>query len=274
MFTYHSPDTLEEALDLRARFGNDSQVMGGGTIVMNMVNEGVPLPSVVIGLKKAGLSGVTAGNGSKSIGATTTMSALAEDDHPLLNQAARACGGWAIRNMATVGGNLFAQAPSGDLGVALLALDSSIRISSGEGTRDVSLADFYRGGRKIGETELVTSIEIPDVATETRFVKYGRKAGPTPSVVTVAVSLQRDGDVVERISIALGAMGSHPVRAVGAEELVMGRQITPELADEATEAAIAGLEGLTDAISSAWYRRRMARLHLRRLLEDLQGRGA
>jgi CO/xanthine dehydrogenase FAD-binding subunit len=270
VLTYHTPDTLEEVLDLRARYGNDSQVVGGGTIFMNMMNEGVPMPPVVIGLKKAGMGGVTNDNGALTIWATTTMSVLAAFDHSLVNQAASVCGGWAIRNMATVGGNLFAHAPGGDLGVALLALDSSIRISSAEGTRDVSLVDFYRDERAIGETELVTSVNIPDVTTETRFVKFGRKAGLTPSVVTVAISLRRSGDVVERIRIAFGAMGPHPVRAEAAEELLTGHKLTPDLAAEAANAAVGGLDGLTDAVSSAWYRKRMAGLHLRRLLEDLQ----
>ena len=43
-----------------------------------------------------------------------------------LAKAARAVGGPAIRNMATVGGNLFAPAPYGDFAVALLALDATV----------------------------------------------------------------------------------------------------------------------------------------------------
>lgn len=242
--------------------------MGGGTIVMNMMNEGIPTPQVVIGLKRAGLGTDESDNGTRVIGAMTTMSTLAGDDNRMLRQAASSCGGWAIKNMATIGGNLFARAPSGDLGVALLAMDANLRLASSTDTRVVPIDDFYAGGRSIEDHEILTAVEIPSSGADVRFVKYGRKAGPTPSVVTVAISLIRKGDSIEQARVALGAMGPHPIRAERAESLLVGNALTPEIIDEAS-GAIGDLEGLTDAVASAWYRTRMAKLHVKRLLESL-----
>ena len=49
--------------------------------------------------------------------------------------AARAVGGWAIRNMGTVGGNIFAPPPAGDVAVALLALDAAVKLVGSGGER-------------------------------------------------------------------------------------------------------------------------------------------
>lgn len=244
-------------------------VMGGGTIVMNLVNECVRVPEIVIGLKRAGLATEESDEGSRVIGAMTTISTLADDTDSMIARAASACGGWAIRNMATVGGNLFAPAPSGDMGVALLALDAGLRISSSDETRVVSLAGFYASDRFTGDNELVTAVEVPHKSRTTRFLKYGRKAGPTPSVVTVAVSLVRDGDTIDEARIALGAMAPHPTRAERAETLLTGNQLSSDLIDEVSTVVSDDLAGTTDAVASAWYRKKMAGLHVKRLLEDI-----
>ena len=65
------------------------------------------------------------------IGATTTLTQLAgQDAVPMLREAARSTASWSVRNMATVGGNLFTPPPGGDVAVALLALDASVTLAS------------------------------------------------------------------------------------------------------------------------------------------------
>jgi CO/xanthine dehydrogenase FAD-binding subunit len=273
VLTYHIPDTTQEVLTLRAEHGAGSMLMGGGTIVMTMMNEGLPHPEVVIGMKRAGLDKIASDNGSRLVGAMATIAAVASDDHPMLSRAAQACGGWAIRNMATIGGNLFAPAPAGDLGVALLALDAALRIESLEGRRTVPIGVFFDDGRRLDEREVLTGVEVPAPGAVTRFVKYGRKHGPTPSVVTVAISLRMDGQNVSDARIALGSMGPHPVRARRAESMLDGHELTPQLIEEAADATTEGLDGLTDAVASGWYRRRMASLHVGRLLTDVMDEG-
>lgn len=274
MLTYLTPDTTEEILSLRDQHGDDAVVMGGGTIVMNLMNEGILFPSLVIGLRRAGWDRIESDDGDLVIGATTTMATLASAGHDLLSEAARACGGWAIGNMATIGGNVFAPAPAGDVGVALLALDARVRMGSVQGTRSLPIGDFFAGDRSLASHELVTAFEIQGRPRTTRFVKFGRKHGPTPAVVTVAISLEIGDGVVSSPRIALGAMGPSAVRAHMAESMIEGNRLDRDLITAAANAAAEECEGLTDEIATAWYRRRMARLHVSRLLTDLMGQEA
>ena len=80
-----------------------------------------------MGLRRAGMGGIERRDGGLRIGATTTLTALAAQDAvPVLATAARRTGSWAVRNMATVGGNLFSAPRGGDVATALLALDAVV----------------------------------------------------------------------------------------------------------------------------------------------------
>ena len=274
MLTYLTPDTAEEVLALKAHHGSASLLMGGGTIVMTMMNEGVPHPEVVIGMKRAGLDVVETAGETRRLGAMATIAALSSDPHPMISEAAASCGAWAIRNLATIGGNVFAPAPAGDLGVALMALDANVRISRSGGDRVIPITEFYESGSTIGADEVLTSFEIQAEAPITRFVKFGRKAGPTPSVVVVAVALTMTDGVVGGTRIALGAMAEHPVRALASEAILDGNELSVDLIAEAAAASVTGLDGLTDAIATGWYRKRMAALHVGRALIDIMEKGA
>ena len=104
---YFLPQSLDEAVGLLAEHGPSLLVMAGGTIAMPLINEGISMPEQVMGLRRAGLNYVKSSNGALKIGATATLTQMLTQTHiPLLGQAAHHVGGWAIRNMGTVGGNL------------------------------------------------------------------------------------------------------------------------------------------------------------------------
>lgn len=215
---YLLPGSAEEAAaELR-----DAVVMAGGTTVMPAVLAGAVDATRVVGLARAGLSGV----GPSGIGAMTPLSAL----DGALAAPARAVGGPALRNMATIGGNLVV---GGDVAVALLALDAEVHLSS----RTLPVADFWSSFEPGSELVLSVSFEEADLV----FLRCARRAANSPAVVTVAVSGGR---------VALGGVAPHPV-------------LVP--ADPA--AAAAAIDPPTDAIASAWYRRRMTELYVRRALE-------
>jgi CO/xanthine dehydrogenase FAD-binding subunit len=136
--------------------------------------------------------------------------------------------------MATVGGNLVL---GGDVAVALLALDAEVHLSS----RTIPVAEFWSSFRPDEEIVLSVSFEDADLV----FLRCARRAANSPAVVSVAVSGGR---------VALGGVAAHPVRSPGAEA-----------GDPA--AAAAEIDPPTDAIASAWYRRRMTELFVRRALE-------
>jgi CO/xanthine dehydrogenase FAD-binding subunit len=244
---------------------------------MPLVNEGISLPGKVMGLRRAGLDRLELVGDELHIGATVTLTRLLEQGAvPMLRQAASRTASWSVRNMATVGGNLFTPPPGGDVAVALLALDARVTVTGPRAARIVPLADFWTGfmTTDLRPDELVTSITVPLEPGATAFEKLGRKHTSTPAVVTVAVHLARDGGTVTGARIALGAVGPHPVRAAGAEAAITGSRLEPEAIAAAAAAAARECEAFSDAVASEWYRRRMVGVFVRRALEGLAGPAA
>jgi CO/xanthine dehydrogenase FAD-binding subunit len=269
---YFLPRSLPEALALAAEYGSSGLITAGGTITMPLINEGATAPDVVIGLRHAGLNRMGVQDGTLLLGATVTVSqVLAQDSIPFLQVAARNVAAWSIRNMATVGGNLFAPPPSGDLAVALLALDAQVRVEGPEGGRVVPLADFYTGslGPALGEGELVTEITVPIPSGRTSYLKHGRKQYNTPAVVTVAAHVTLEGDRVSEARLALNGAGPHPVRARRAESLLRGQALTRQAIGAAAAAAVDESEPFSDGVASDWYRRRMIGVFVGRALDQI-----
>ena len=269
---YLLPKSVDEAVQLLDQYGPALQVMAGGTILMPLVNEGISLPERVMGLRQAGLNYIQESNGHVSIGAATTLSQmLAWEKIPLLEQAARNVGGWAIRNMGTVGGNLFAPPPSGDFAVALLALDAKVRFTSTKNQRLMPLEEFYTGfmTTALEPGEIVAEIRVPVPEGKTAYVKLGRKHANTPAVVTVAVRIVFNGETVEEARIALNAVGPHPLRSVEAEKSLIGSKLDDQAIATAADLAAEHCEPFSDAIASEWYRRKMVSVFVRRALAQI-----
>jgi carbon-monoxide dehydrogenase medium subunit len=269
---YFLPRSLPEALELLDRHGPALLVMAGGTVAMPLINEGISLPELVMGLRGTGLDRLAASDGELRIGATATLTQLTgQTVVPMLREAALDTASWSIRNMGTVGGNLFTPPPGGDVAVALVALDATVTLASARGERSLDVADFYTGflTNRLEPDELVVDIRVPIRSDRTAFVKFGRKHANTPAVVTVAARVAFEADRVADARIALGAVGPHPLRAREAESLLIGTRLEAEAIAAAAAAAAEGCVPFTDAIATEWYRRRMTRLFVGRALERL-----
>jgi CO/xanthine dehydrogenase FAD-binding subunit len=234
---YLLPESADEAA---AQLAGGAAVMAGGTTVMPAVLAGTFAADRVVGLARAGLDGVDRSGGRTTLGACVTLAQVAAlDGVPALSAAAAAVGGPALRNMATVGGNLHVKAPYGDVGVALLALGAEVD------ERPIEELWASGGGG------LVRSIAFDDDPSSV-FVRWARRAANSPAVVSVAVSLGR---------VAIGGVAAHPVRSPAAEA-AFGDPAA------AGAAAAAEVDPPTDAIASSWYRKRMTELFVRRALEE------
>lgn len=276
--TYFLPASVPEALGLLGQHGPDLLVIAGGTVAMPLINEGISLPRQVMGLRRAGLDGLARGGDELHIGATVTLTRLAEQrDVPLLAEAARRTASWAVRNMGTVGGNLFTPPPGGDVATALLALDARVTVTGPAGAREIGLADLWTGflTTSLAPDELVTSLAVrTDVPGErTAFVKFGRKAVNTPAVVTVAARATFEAGRATDVRIALGAAAQHPVRLARSEAAVAGTALDDTALDAAAALAAEDADPVTDAVASDWYRRRMVGVFVRRALASLRQSG-
>ena len=270
--TYLLPRSVPEALALLETHGPELLVMAGGTVAMPLINDGLSLPESVMGLRKAGLDRLERVDATLRIGATATLTQLLQQaDVPMLREAAANTASWSIRNMGTVGGNLFTPPPGGDIAVALLALDATVTLASAKAERVIPLADFFTGfmTNQLAPDELLIEIGVPVTDQPTAYIKFARKHANTPAVVTVAVRVAWDAGLVTDARIALGAAGPHPIRAQVAERLLVGTGLGADAIAAAADAAVDACEPFTDAIATDWYRRRMVGLFTARALQQL-----
>jgi CO/xanthine dehydrogenase FAD-binding subunit len=274
--SYFTPESLAEALDLKASHGYDLHVIAGGTLLMPQINDGLFFPELVMGLRGAGMDAVQL-NGSGIIGAAATMSQMeSQDRYPILQEAAHGIGGWAVRNMATIGGNLFNQPPYGDFAVALLALGSKVKIESASGERPVDLDDFMSGGRHLEADELVTEVHIPAQSGQSAYRKFGRRKANAATIVTVAAQLDAADGVINAARVALGGADATARRSAAAEGVLNGASFGSKdegsfLAAQAAAAAASASNPISDAVATEWYRRQMIEVQLKRLLSDMLG---
>ncbi|MDX8453794.1 FAD binding domain-containing protein [Mesorhizobium sp. VK9D] len=240
-----------------------TRYLGGGTLVVRAANEGDVSVSGLVRVTDPGLSQIAVSGGKVRLGASVTMAAIAR--HPELDAlapAARAVGGPAIRNMATVGGNLFAPAPYGDFAVALLALDATVVTEAGE----MPIQTFLDGRDTSRVIVTAVGFSLPK-AESFRFLKVSRVKPKGISVLSIAALLQRTADgTVTSARIALGCMADRPMRAKAAEKALLGCKLTPNEIAPALAAASEGIAPITDPIASAWYRAEVLPVHLGRLL--------
>jgi CO/xanthine dehydrogenase FAD-binding subunit len=241
-----------------------TRYLGGGTLVVRDANEGDISFSTYVRTIDPALMAVSVDGGRVTLGASVTMGRIIADTRlHCLSKAAHSVGGPAIRNMATVGGNLYAPAPYGDLGVALLALDAEVEV----GGSAVPLVDFLRDRDTRHARSVLKSISfVLPAEGAVRFAKTARIKPKGVSVVTIAAALSESGGKITDARVAYGCMADRPMRATAVEEALIGKPRTADGIADALGVATEGTDPITDAIASAWYRAQVLPVHLGRLL--------
>lgn len=260
------PTSIEEMVGLLEDGDREPVIMAGGTVVMRLVHEGALIPTAVVCLSRLGLDRITSDDGGVRIGSCTSLAELAAfDAAPMLAEAAASVGGPALRTTATVGGNLFARSPYGDVTAALLAHDAVVEMTGPAGSSEQPLEDFLaaRAPRAV-----VTGLRVSAAPASTSFLKLGRRRANATAIVTAAISI---GEAGPRVAL-VGAF-QRPRRSAAAEEALAGAATGARIGEEQIEAAAAAVaeeaDPMADAIASAWYRRRMAAVVVRRALQSL-----
>ena len=268
MVGVYRPATLHEALSLRDT--KDTLVLAGGTdlMVKHRAMAGT-LPSfrkeiVVIGhlseLKEIGISADVA-----HIGAACTLADILAE--PLLPEYVKlpiaSIGSPAIRNMATIGGNICNASPAADSLCMLYALDAVLVISSIRGRRECPIQDFITGPgmNTLEKGEILKEVVIPlRLFNRLYYVKAGqRKSNAIAKVSLFAVANVVDG-IPEDIRMAFGAVAPVTARSREAElTLITALQSKKE---DFIKDALAAFDGLIkpidDVRSNSVYRRNVA----------------
>lgn len=252
------------ASDRAARF------FSGGTLLMRAINEGDTTIATLVRATDPAYCQIRNEGARITIGAGVRMvDILASRDLAFLHPVARVVGGPAVRAMATVGGNLFAPSPYGDLAAALLALDATVMVQGAyRGPQETPLEQFLTGRDRAGSGGLVMAVSVPRPASPDtfRFRKATRVRPKGVSVLSIAAHLPVAGGRIAGARIAYGAMAPTPIRARAVERALEGRGLDAAGIAPALAAAAEGTSPATDALASAWYRREVVAIHLRRLL--------
>ncbi|MEO1017979.1 MAG: FAD binding domain-containing protein [Pseudomonadota bacterium] len=257
-------DTFDNLAEAARSMTPESRYLGGGTLVMRAVNYGDQSFRRIVRLRdQAALRQIRTEGQRIAIGAGVTMAdIIASRDLAFLAPVAQAVGGPAVRNMATVGGNLFAPHPYGDLTTALLALDGMVRMADGS---ERQLEELLAARERVNGLVASVSVMRP-TGDEFRFHKVSRVKPKGVSVMSMAAWLQRSGGRLSAVRVAYGAMAGTPIRATAVEQALDGASLDAGGIRRALDAATQGLEPPDDALASSWYRREVAPVHLKRLL--------
>ena len=232
--TCYIAHTLEEALEIRKTTG--AIPLAGGTDLMVQHKTGVGCvpafdkPIVIISNLKE-LRGIQKKeDGSVMIGALTTSAEIASSElvpYPVRAAAGR-MGAVALRNVATIGGNIGNASPKGDLPQPLILLDAEVVLMSKEGVRTVLLDDFIMGAKKIDlhEDEIIAAVRIPEIkVTHQFFHKVGTRRANAISKLTLSCVANIEDGVVVDFRASSGAAGPKVARSREAEEMIIGLRI-------------------------------------------------
>jgi len=278
-FEYHQPESLVDAVDLAARFGDRASFLAGGTDLIVQIERGRVAPRHVIGLGHVpGLTGVEVGEREITLGARLTHRVIEQTPSlagPLrcLVEGAEVIGGHQVRNVATVGGNLANASPAADLVPCLLVLDGAVTLVGPGGERELPVERFLVGPNRTARRpdELVTRVTLSALPPRaaTAFLKAGRRRAMEISVVCVAARLVLDASLERCLEarVALGAVAPTAVRALAAERLLEGRPVGGEAFRRAAEAAQESCRPIDDVRASATFRQHLVGVLVRRALD-------
>jgi len=193
-----------------------------------------------------------------------------------LGRAAWEVGAPQIRNRGTIAGNLITASPANDTITPLMALRASVTLRSINGTRTVTLKDFYTGVRKtvMQPDEMLVDISFPAMTSTQRgtFIKLALRRAQAISIIDVAIILGFEADTVRTASITLGAVAPTIIHAEEAESYLAGKQLTDENIEETARLTMNAAKPIDDIRGSAAYRSEMVRVcTLRGLRSILNG---
>jgi CO/xanthine dehydrogenase FAD-binding subunit len=255
-----TPRSLAEALRLKAEHPNSMPIQGG-TDVMVELNFDRARPPALLNLNEVPeLRGWSRENGSIRLGAALTYTDAMETPLagmlPALAEASRTVGGPQIRNRGTVGGNLGTASPAGDALPPLLIADAVVELASAGGERTVPLTDFLTGPKQntLADDELIAGVRVSADGAPQTFMKVGPRNAMVISVVSLALTVDRERDEVRA---AFGSAGPVPglVRAPLAE------------LDGFPGAVAAAASPIDDVRGSAAYRRHALKVLTARAVE-------
>jgi xanthine dehydrogenase small subunit len=294
--------TLDDGARVDIRTGDDRVVLPasvddlaevleetpGATIVAGSTDVGLWITKFMRSISPAvfiahleGLKGIEVTPEGVSLGAGVSyddFQATLDAEFPHLSAYWRRIGGWQVRAMGTVGGNIANGSPIGDTPPALIAMGATVTLRKGAERRTLPLEAFFiaYGKQDRAPAEFVESMFIPRPAPGTLNAAYKvtKRRDEDISAVACGIQLRVEDGKVAAARIAFGGMAATPKRAAKAEAALVGKPWTEETVAAAQAALAEDFTPLTDWRASAEYRAMVARNLLRRFWLEEGGQAA
>ncbi len=220
-FSYLRPDTVEEAVAMKAQHGPAARFLAGGQSLMPILNFRLDRPEYLIDINGlVELQGIEDAGDTIRIGAVTRHAEIARSDLvktklPLLAQCIPHIAHPAIRTRGTFGGSVALSDPAAEWPACCLALNARIVFRSVAGERVVEARDYFRGLYETARQpdELLTRIDIPAAAQGTKAValELARRRGDFAIAGVLAQARMTDRKL-DDLRIVFFGVGEHPIR--------------------------------------------------------------
>jgi carbon-monoxide dehydrogenase medium subunit len=276
-FRYVAARSLEQALALKAEYGDDARFLAGGQSLMPALNFRLTQPAVLIDINPlTELAGVRKHEpGRLRIGALTRYRALERDpatarDLPLIEEALPHIAHPQIRNRGTLGGNLAHADPASEMPAIVVALGGRLRARSCRGERWIDASEFFAGAltTSLDVDEMLVEIELPAAKSRSGscFMEVARRRGDF-ALVGAACTLQLDDDGrCMQARIGFCNAGDTPMLAGEAGQSLVGCRIGAAELHQAADLVQRAIDPRGSIHASARFQRHLAGVLTRRTI--------
>jgi carbon-monoxide dehydrogenase medium subunit len=279
-FAYHDPTTTADVLALLAEH-EESRLLAGGQSLMPMMNFRFVQPAHLIDLNRVDELGfIRADADTVAFGAMTRQRQIQRDANvqkacPIVIEALTHVGHRQTRARGTIGGSISHFDPSAELCNMAALHDAQLVLGRKGSQRTLGFDQFARG-------YLTTAIEPDEMLQEIRLRRWAKPQGFAFEefsmrhgdfaicAVSCLVTLTASG-AVDAVAIAVSGVAPTPQRLREFEVAAHGQMPSHELYREAAVQATA-IEAMSDAYTTADYRRHLARVLTYRALEKAVAR--
>jgi CO/xanthine dehydrogenase FAD-binding subunit len=272
-FDYACPASVDEALDLLARHGDEAKVLAGGQSLVPLLNMRFARPAILVDVNRIpGLDGIAEEDGTVRVGALVRQndfgsSGVVARRLPLPAECVPYIGHFVTRNRGTVGGSIAHADARAELPVALCALGGSVVAASRRGRRTIPPEDFFvtHFTSSLAPDELLVETVWPAAAPGSgyAFEEFAQRGGDFALGMAACALHLRAGRVAEA-RIAIGATVDRPTLVTAAAALLTGNAVDEALAREAGAVSAASVDPVDGLHASATYQKHLTGLMVER----------
>lgn len=274
------PRSAAEAVSALGQHGDAAKIIAGGTALVLMLKNRLVSPEYLVSLGQVpGLDGIRWEPGvGLRLGALATIrhaetSPVVREHFPTLAETFGKVANVRVRHAATVGGNMSEADYASDPPCVLVALRARAIVQGPNGTREIPLTEFFKDFYEtaLAPDELLIEVVVPEAskAAKQTYIKYVTRSSEDRPCIGACAWVDLDGGgACRELRVTLGAVAGTPQEFPEAEAWAQGQQLGPDLIRQIATHYAEHIDPVSDMRGSAWYRKQMAEVFVRRSIEQ------